>query len=62
MLKPEYGALKCPSTLDPPPNGIIGTLYLLQILAIMETSSVQEGFITATGRVFTFDVEYSENP
>lgn len=59
---PENGELKLPSTLEPAPNGTIGTLFSVHILAIFATSAVLRGVTTATGLALVFDVDHSEYP
>jgi len=62
MLIPPCGAQKLPSMLEPPLNAIRGILYSLQILAITETSAVDFGYATATGKVSILFGAHSENP
>lgn len=62
MHMPEYGEEKLPSTLEPAPNGTIGTARSLQIFAMAETSTVDFGYTTATGLSVVFAVDQSERP
>lgn len=60
MHTPEQEEPKFPSRLEPAPYGVIGSLYLVHIFAIIDHCSVDLGLTMATGFVSVLVDDHSE--